>query len=1388
MKKHLSSLSSLGILSAAALALQTGVAMAQFNPVTLTQGSYAFQMVVRSNYLPSVGEYAVWVGSGFNQTDTTYYEQGLYSRKPSDYGGNSGVPIHNTVFTSINDPNITFQMPPSYLTNDDLIITSGGFGTNATGTMTLATPTTASHIALLAAGGNGGAVFNYSVNHVSGPPDTGNYAVPDWFAGGPSAAWGCDGRINTGGFANLGLFKENKNPPYLNTLEIKVSSASPVTSVDLSWNSGGGVDNFFALSVSTDGVTYVPAALTQDSFKYETIVAANVPFPVTATMDDGTNLDDDPGTTWFEAGYDTANPGDGLPPSGSSFTSSANPSDTYQMGNYDTNDAVMIDSAHLSANITPATPAAYTGLAFLTGGGDIGGGNIMSNTCVVQHKDGVNETNWVYGYDWFDAADSQYLAYSAGERVYIGGRYLNTGTPIGLFESFVTVTDTSDVTNIVVGYGQVPGVGARTVIMAVSGNTAPWGPLIQQGPTPGAPSLFAGETVTFTVSAVGSGTITNQWLVESAGVFVPLTDGTDANGSVISGATTTTLTIADLKAADAGTYEYIASSVNGSETSSNLTITLETGTPVKPIIDGQFPTGSFTALSGHTAVTPFSVVVDSTSTAPISYQWYSIIAGVTNPIPGANGLVDPGTTNTYGNADTVAESVYCVLSNFAGTAATSPVAISLIDSLGTETAYGTSILALKPVAYWPLDESNGIIAFDHAGNSDGTYIGGCTLGQPGIPASAAIAAGQNLSVAFDGTSGYVTIPAGNSNLNITGPITVMQWVQTPSGGESGTSAVLGHGGNSYTMYVDKTALPEFADTGPGSGGSVNDGNNINDGNWHMLVGVFDGSSVSLYVDGVAQGGTVSTETPGESIPVTIGTQADAIDTDFYAGNIAQVAIFTNVFTAAQVTAAYQAAELPPGSLTIAPANPSVYVGRNVTLAASATLGNPATSYQWYIISTDDVSNSIVGATSATYTLTDATIDMSGETIGVIAANAYGSANATTVLAVSDSAATLATDLAPTNAEAAIGTSVSYTVATGGSLPITFQWTVDGTVQSGATDSIFTFPVATGKHVIQASFTNSLSGGTPVPTSPVNLLGVATTPTITFNTTGVDWATNSAMLEVPFFTNENTLELCDGIQGESSSAFYGVAQYVGSFTASFLYTLHTYAIPSGDGFTFTIQNSPQGSNAVGTDMGYSGIANSLALEANFWDYDTYLVNAVGITLETNGITYEQPTVGAGNPYAPTDDISMDSGDPIQFTVSYSSSTGMLSVNLVDQSTSDTYTTNYNVGSLIPILGANLAYVGVSASDVNARSIIKISNFTLGPAVAPPPTGPPLTVSDVTSSSFEISWPTSFAGFTVQTATNLSGPWGAGPASTVVGSSNVVNVALPGSAPLFYRLQN
>jgi hypothetical protein len=369
--------------------------------------------------------------------------------------------------------------------------------------------------------------------------------------------------------------------------------------------------------------------------------------------------------------------------------------------------------------------------------------------------------------------------------------------------------------------------------------------------------------------------------------------------------------------------------------------------------------------------------------------------------------------------------------------------------------------------------------------------------------------------------------------------------------------------------------------------------------------------------------------------------------------------------------------------------------------------------------------------------------------------------------------------------------VTYSVSTSGSLPITYQWTMDGTVVSGATDSSLTFTTQAGAHVIGVSLTNALSSGVPVVSPSATLTGVASIAPITFTsigTNGAGWALNNgpSLSSVPYFTND-VLYLTDGVvQGEASDAYYPIGQYVGSFTASYVYTVHTYAIPSGDGATFMLQDAPLATNAVGGvagGIGFSGITNSMALEMDFWGNGSGNGSeGVGINAETNGITY---AFGGGDLYGATGNITLDSGDPIQFNLSWAN--GNLAVNMQDLNTSAKYSTNYNLGPLVPILGANLAYVGFSGANGNANSIMWISDFVFNPGGIAPPPGVTLSASIPTATSFVLSWPTSDTGYTLQEAGSLNGTWSAGPAPVVVGSSNTVTVALPGtSTAQFYRL--
>ena len=248
------------------------VARADFNPITLTANSYTFDIVVESNTVQSL-PYCINVtaGNGTGLGDNTYYEQGLHSR-PGQSGTNSGVPIHNTVFTNINNANMTFVMPPDYTTNNDLMIdsafTSGQFNFNAN--------TTATNLAILGCGGGGATTIGWTVTHADTTTESGSTAFPDWFGGGATVAWGANGRITSGGgYNNYNSSAVNNQAPYLYGNTITVSGASAIVSIAFTFTSGAHANLFAVSGKALGATTWSPIPL--GGFNVMGLVPAAVP-------------------------------------------------------------------------------------------------------------------------------------------------------------------------------------------------------------------------------------------------------------------------------------------------------------------------------------------------------------------------------------------------------------------------------------------------------------------------------------------------------------------------------------------------------------------------------------------------------------------------------------------------------------------------------------------------------------------------------------------------------------------------------------------------------------------------------------------------------------------------------------------------------------------------------------------------------------------------------------------------------------------------------------------------------------------------------------------------------------------------------------------------------
>ena len=196
----------------------------------------------------------------------------------------------------------------------------------------------------------------------------------------------------------------------------------------------------------------------------------------------------------------------------------------------------------------------------------------------------------------------------------------------------------------------------RVLVSNVAGSATSATALLTVGTAPVPPTIVLqpvgrtitlGATVVFTVTATGTAPLTYRW---------------QKNGVVLSGATTATLTLNSVTAADAGTYAVVVANVAGSVTSAYAILVVNPA-PTAPAITAQPVSQSVAA--GATA----TFAVTATGTAPLRYQWQRNtvnLAGATNRVLTLTGV-------TSANAGT-----YRVLvSNSAGSVTSTPATLTV---------------------------------------------------------------------------------------------------------------------------------------------------------------------------------------------------------------------------------------------------------------------------------------------------------------------------------------------------------------------------------------------------------------------------------------------------------------------------------------------------------------------------------------------------------------------------------------------------------------------------------------------------------------------------------------------------------------------------------------
>jgi len=184
-------------------------------------------------------------------------------------------------------------------------------------------------------------------------------------------------------------------------------------------------------------------------------------------------------------------------------------------------------------------------------------------------------------------------------------------------------------------------------------------------------------------------------------------------------------------------------------------------------------------------------------------------------------------------------------------------------------------------AHWKLDETEGRIASDSAGDHDGTVVG-AALWQPdgGCVAGA---------LEFNGT----TFVVAGSGLNPSdGAFSVLAWVK---GGAPGQAIIAQQAGADWLLLDAATgALATGLKSGGRLGKALCSDTVITDGNWHRVGFTWDGSNRRLYVDGVLVAEDTQDGLAACYAGFVIGCGKTMVASTFWSGLIDDVRIYNRV--------------------------------------------------------------------------------------------------------------------------------------------------------------------------------------------------------------------------------------------------------------------------------------------------------------------------------------------------------------------------------------------------------------------------------------------------------------------------------------------------------------
>ena len=303
-------------------------------------------------------------------------------------------------------------------------------------------------------------------------------------------------------------------------------------------------------------------------------------------------------------------------------------------------------------------------------------------------------------------------------------------------------------------------------------------------------TLNAGTLTVFNITATGTAPLSYSWLKNGSAIV---------SGGKISGATSSSLTIASVAAADVGSYSAIVTNSAGTATSASAVLTVIT----PPSLSSQ--PASVTVNAGASA----GFTINAQGTAPIGYQWFKNGAPLSD-IGNISGSTAT-TLNLLNVASSDAGSYKCVITNAAGSVTSTAATLTVIVPPGLNSQPTSQTLNAGALAVFNVTATGTApLTFAWLKNgsplANGGKITGATSSSLSVSSLTATEAGS-YSIVVTNIGGSVTSAAATLVVIAPPAITSQPANVTTNEGSAATFTVVAQGSGSLGYQWLKNGTP-----------------------------------------------------------------------------------------------------------------------------------------------------------------------------------------------------------------------------------------------------------------------------------------------------------------------------------------------------------------------------------------------------------------------------------------------------------------------------------------------------------------------------------------------------------------------------------------------------